>query len=120
MTQSLRLLKLALPLGAALTLVLPVFADKVTVPKGTDIVLNFDMAMQDTTAKDGDKAMLNVDQGVQVDGKTVIKAGALVHGMITAVKKRARFGINARHAARRISAQMSTATLLDLAIGNLT
>ncbi len=95
-TRSLNLLKLALPLGAALALTSPALAEKVTVPKGTDIVLDFDMAMKDTTAKDGDKVKLHVDQDVQVDGKTVIKAGTPVHGMITAVKKRARFGVNAR------------------------
>ena len=54
------------------------------------------MAMKDTTAKDGDKVTLHVDQDVQVDGKTVIKEGTKVYGKITAVKKRARFGVNAR------------------------
>lgn len=96
LTRTLPLLKLALPLGAALALALPAFAEKVTVPKGTDIVLDFDMAMKDTTAKDGDKVTLHVDQDVQVDGKTVIKEGTKVYGKITAVKKRARFGVNAR------------------------
>lgn len=90
------LLKLTLPLAASLMLALPVLADQVTVPKGTDIVLDFDQPLQDTTAKDGDAVMLHVDQDVQVDGKTVIKEGTKAYGTITAVKKRARFGVNAR------------------------
>ena len=90
------LLKWTLPLAAGMALALPAPAEEVTVPKGTDIVLDFDMAMKDTTAKDGDKVRLHVDQDVLVDGKTVIKAGTPVTGVITAVKKRERFGVNAR------------------------
>jgi hypothetical protein len=92
----LHLLKLALPVGAMLMSMLPALADEVTVPRGTDIVLAFDQPMSDQKAKDGDKVKLHVDQDVQVDGKTVIAAGTKVNGTITAVKKRERFGVNAR------------------------
>lgn len=87
---------LTLSLAVVTTLALPALADEVTVPKGTDIVLAFDQSLSDGTAKDGDKVTLHVDQDVRVDGKAVIKEGTPAHGTIMAVKKRARFGVNAR------------------------
>jgi len=85
-----------MPLAASLAFALPALAERVSVPKGTEIVLAFDQPLKDTTARDGDKVRLHVDQDVQVDGKTVIKEGTKAYGTITAVKKRARFGVNAR------------------------
>jgi hypothetical protein len=93
---ALHLLKMLMPLGAVLTLTTPVLAEDITVPKGTDIVLAFDQPLHDRTARDGDKVKLHVDQDVLIDGKTVIAAGTPVNGTITAVKKRARYGVNAR------------------------
>ena len=89
-------MKMTLPLVAGFVFVLPALADDVTVPKGADIVLAFDQPLQDKTAKDGDMVKLHVDRDVQVEGRTVIKEGTKVVGRITAVKKRARFGVNAR------------------------
>jgi hypothetical protein len=94
--QGLQIWKLMLPLGAMLALALPAFADEVKVPKGTDVVLAFDQTMTDQKAKDGDKVKLHVDQDVLIDGKIVITSGTKVSGTITSVKKRARFGVNAR------------------------
>ena len=78
------------------TLSLPLNAEQVTVKKGTDIVLAFDEALSDTTAKVGDKVPFHVDKDVDVNGKTVIKEGTKTFGTITAVHKRARYGVNAK------------------------
>lgn len=95
-TPSRLILNMALPLAMGLALALPAMANHIVVPKGTDIVLAFDQSLSDTSAKDGDKVALHVEDDVQVDGKTVIKKGTRAYGTITAVKKRARFGVNAR------------------------
>jgi len=87
---------MTLPLAMGLALTLPALAENVSVPKGTDIVLAFDQSLSDKEAHDGDQVKLHVDKDVMVDGKTVIKEGTPVYGTITAVKKRARFGVNAR------------------------
>jgi hypothetical protein len=95
-TQYLQMMKMAIPLAVGLLLPLSALADKITVPKGTDIVLAFDQPLTDKKAKDGDKVNLHVDKDVQVDGKTVIAEGTKATGVITAVKGRARYGVNAR------------------------
>jgi hypothetical protein len=74
----------------------PVMADEIDVPKGTNVDLAFDQSLSDTTAHDGQIVSLHVDKDVMVDGRTIIRAGTPVTGRITAVKKRARFGVNAR------------------------
>jgi len=95
-TRGLQLLKMTIPLAVGLLLPLSALADDITVPKGTDIVLAFDQNLSDKKAKDGDRVMLHVDKDVQVNGRTVIPEGTKVFGTITAVKGRARYGVNAR------------------------
>jgi hypothetical protein len=87
---------MTIPVAVGLSLPLSALADNVTLSKGTDIVLDFDQSLSDKKAKDGDRVMLHVDKDVQVDGKTIIPEGTKVTGTITAVKGRARYGVNAR------------------------
>ena len=57
-----------------------------SIAKGTDVPLVFDQALSSKTAKEGDKVSLHVSQDVAVDGKTVIKQGTPVTGMVTKVE----------------------------------
>jgi len=75
---------------------MPAGAEQLTLAKGTHIKLAFDTAMSSKTTKVGDKVKLHVDEPVSVNGKTVIKEGTKVTGTISAVNKRAKFGVNAK------------------------
>lgn len=66
------------------------------IPKGTNVPLVFDQALSSKTAKEGDKVNFRVAQDVTVDGKTVIKQGTHVTGIVTSVDKRQRYGVNAK------------------------
>jgi len=95
-TSGMNLLKMTIPVAMGLLLPLSALAEDLTVSKGTDIVLAFDQNLTDKKAKDGDRVILHVDKDVIIDGKTVIAEGTKAHGTITAVKGRARYGVNAR------------------------
>lgn len=71
-------------------------ADKVTVPKGTEVILVFDQNMSSKTAKVGDSVALHVQDSVKVDNKTVIAAGTKVTATISSVDKKKRYGVNAK------------------------
>ncbi len=77
-------------------MIIPASAEQLTLDKGTHIKLVFDTAMSSKTTKVGDKVKLHVDEPVSVNGKTVIKEGTKVTGTISAVNKRAKFGVNAK------------------------
>lgn len=67
-----------------------------TVPKGTEVRLQFAQAVSSKTAKKGDTVKLKVADDVAVNGNTVLKAGTPVTAVITTVKGRAHFGQNGR------------------------
>ncbi len=67
-----------------------------TVPAGTEVKLTFDQAVTSDHAKAGDKVAFHVSDDVMAGGKTVIKGGTKVWGVIESVDKRGRFGKNAR------------------------
>ena len=71
-------------------------AEDVILHKGADIVLIFDNRLSSKTAKEGDKVKFHVAKDVMSEDATVIKEGTHVTGTVTKVKKRGRFGVNAR------------------------
>src|SRR5438045_2473628 len=71
-------------------------AKNITVPAGTDVVLAFDQSLTSKHARVGDPVKFHVVDNVMVSGKTVIKAGTPVNGLITKVEKRKHFGVNAK------------------------
>jgi hypothetical protein len=70
-------------------------AERITVPKGTDVILAFDQDLSSKTAKVGDVIFLHVANDVRVGGHTILEAGTKVTGTISQVDKRKRYGINA-------------------------
>jgi hypothetical protein len=87
-TRSIVLLGLALSSIAALA--------SQWVPKGTTVTLAFDEALSSKTAKVGDRVKLHVANDVMVNNKAVLKAGTPVTGLISSVRKRSHFGVNAK------------------------
>ena len=71
-------------------------ADTITIPKGIDVPLVFDQELSSKTAKKGDTVPLHVDADVFVSNTLVFKRGTTVTGIITEVKHRSNFGVNAR------------------------
>ncbi len=76
-------------------LVIPAITAQTILAKGTQVDLAFDQALSSKSAKVGQNVKLHVINNVQVDGKTVLKRGTGVVGVLTKVDKRKRFGINA-------------------------
>jgi hypothetical protein len=70
--------------------------ERITVPKGTEVILAFDQALSSKTAKVGQSVALHVKNGVNIGGHTVLKAGTKVTAKISEVDKRKRYGINAK------------------------
>jgi|SRR5579862_5059103 len=91
-TQSLRLLKAA-PILAALFACAA--AQATTVPQGTDVPLVFDQALNSKHAKVGDTVRFHVARNISVDGRTVIREGAPVTGIVEKVDHHHAYGINA-------------------------
>src|SRR5205823_336713 len=58
--------------------------------------LAFDQAFSSKTAKVGDLVKMHVTEDVMTSGKTAIRAGTPVTGVITKVEKRKHFGVNAK------------------------
>ncbi len=71
-------------------------AERITAPKGTEVILAFDQALNSKTAKVGESVALHVRDNVNVNGHTVIAAGTKVTATISEVDKRKRYGINAK------------------------
>lgn len=65
-------------------------------PDGTEVMLKFERAVSSRTAKAGDQVKFSIAKDVSYSGKTVLKAGTPVTGVIEKVDKRDRFGKNAR------------------------
>ena len=70
--------------------------ERVTVPKGTEVILAFDQALSSKTARVGDSVALHVKNSVKVAGHTVLAAGTKVTATISQVDQRKRYGINAK------------------------
>jgi hypothetical protein len=84
-------------MGTAFILLFAAVANAdIMVKRGTDVELRFDQAVSSKTAKAGDRVKLHVAKDIVVDGKTVVKSGAAVAGVISQVDKKDRFGKNAR------------------------
>lgn len=71
-------------------------AERITVPKGTEVILAFDQALSSKTAKVGESVALHVKNSVKIAGSTVLAAGTKVTATISQVDKRKRYGINAK------------------------
>lgn len=87
--------KRAIALISILTIAGAAMAQNV-LPEGTDVKLAFDQHISSKTAKSGDRVKLHVAENVVVNGKVMIKQGAPASGIISDVKKRGRFGKNAK------------------------
>lgn len=88
----------ALALGCAAWAALgaAAFAETVTVPKGTDVVLVFDQALDSRHVKAGTPVRMHVRDTVNVNGVAVMNAGAPVTGIVTKVVGRKHYGVNAK------------------------
>ena len=75
-------------------LAVPVSA--LTVPRGMPVNLVFDQGLNSKTAQVGEAVRLHVANDVMVGDRTVIKAGTPVSAVVTKVKHRKRYGVNAR------------------------
>lgn len=71
-------------------------AQRITVPQGTPVDLIFDQGLDSKTTKVGQAVRLHVRDDVMVGNRTIIRSGAPVTGVITNVKKRQRYGVNAQ------------------------
>lgn len=70
--------------------------ERITVPKGTVVILVFDQALSSKTARVGQTVALHVKNSVKSAGHTVIAAGTRVTATISQVDKRKRYGVNAK------------------------
>jgi hypothetical protein len=70
-------------------------AAKLVIPKGTQVTVVFDQALNSKTAKVGKTVRLHVKNDVFVDGQKVIRRNEKVKGVISKVSKRKHYGINA-------------------------
>jgi hypothetical protein len=89
-------------------------AESVTVPKGTDVPLVFDQALSSKTARIGDRVALHVGANVMAEGRTVIREGTKVTGVISKVEKRKHFGVSAKMQITLNPVHSVTGTLLPL------
>lgn len=98
MRLALRIAVASLVLLAACALVMAATAPAktITVPQGTQVMLVFDQAVNSETAKVGDRVKLHVRDDVMVGSRLVVKQGTPVVGVISTVKKRKIYGINAK------------------------
>ena len=69
---------------------------RVTVSKGTPINLVFDQKVSSKTAHVGDTIRLHVQDNVAIGDMTVIRAGTPVTGVLSEVKHKQRWGVNAK------------------------
>jgi len=65
-------------------------------PEGTPVMLSFDQSVSSKTARKGDQVKFHVFEDVKVDGKTVIRQGTHVTGVISRVGKSGIFGKNGK------------------------
>jgi hypothetical protein len=70
--------------------------ERITVPKGTEVILAFDQALSSKTAKVGESVALHVKNAVKIAGHTILAAGTKVTATISQVDKRKRYGVNAK------------------------
>jgi len=70
--------------------------EQIIVPKGTEVILAFNQALSSKTAKVGQSVALHVKNGVNIGGRTVLKAGTKVTATISQVDKRGHYGVNAK------------------------
>lgn len=83
-------------LAFSATMVSPAWAQGITLPKGTPIVVAFETALSSRTAHDGERVRCRVAQPVVENGVVIIPMGTPVFGHVTAVHKPAVYGVNAR------------------------
>jgi hypothetical protein len=91
-----RLLIVAIMLSLAVGSLAATSSGRVTVPKGTIVTLVFDQSLKSQTAKAGDRVKLHVRDNVKVGNRTVISRGTHVTGVLTEVKHKQRWGVNAK------------------------
>ncbi len=70
-------------------------AARLVIPKGTQVTVAFDQALNSKTTKVGQRVRLHVKDDVLIGGQTVISRGARVQGVISKVEKRKSYGRNA-------------------------
>jgi len=95
---ALRIAAASLVLLAACALVMAATAPAktITVPQGTQVLLVFDQAVNSETAKVGDRVKLHVRDNVMIGNRLIIKKGTPAEGVISTVKQRKIYGINAK------------------------
>lgn len=87
---------------------------RVILPQGTDVVLAFDQSLSSKTAKPGETVRFHVVNPVVENGRTVIAAGTPVTGVITQVKHRQRFGVNAKIQLTLNPVRSTTGTMIPI------
>ncbi len=68
-----------------------VFANEVTIPAGTRLMIGLDEQLDTGENKDGDRFRGFLDASVSVDGQTVLSRGTQVYGRVREVEKAGRF-----------------------------
>jgi hypothetical protein len=88
--------RLAVLVGVLLAVSASAAQQTLMVPKGTDVTLVFDQAINSKTAKIGDSVGLHVKSDVMVGKHVILKKGTHVSGVISKVDQRQRYGKNAK------------------------
>ncbi len=74
---------------AALLLILNANAnDTITIPEGTEVRIRFNEKLSSETSIEGDVFSIQVEDDVELDGKTVILAGSRGKGEVTSARKK--------------------------------
>jgi hypothetical protein len=88
--------RLAVVVGILLAVSASAAVQKLMVPKGTDVTLVFDQAMNSKNVNVGDAVRLHVRDDVAVAHNVILKRGDRVQGVISRVDHRQRYGVNAK------------------------
>lgn len=67
-------------------------AGSVKLTSGTPVILRLPVSINSSTAKQGDIVTFEVARNVEVDGKVVIKQGAMATGEVASIEKKAMLG----------------------------
>lgn len=90
---------------------------KVKIPAGTTVVLRYAETVSPATKTVGDSVILTVARDVEVDGKVVIKAGAMAKGEVVKSRTRNLIGIPAQISVSVRSVEAVDGTLVQLSDG---
>ncbi len=97
-TLAVLLLVMVLAVFAASAYAAPVTRHATTalLPRGTDVMLQFDQSLSSKSARVGERVRMHVANDVMVGNRVVIRAGTPVVGTVQSVSRRKPYGVNAK------------------------